>query len=252
MSKKSYSSVTLVFGSRFRPFVERVKNVKGIHEMVYRPNSDKTVSARFVMESRVIPTFLEAADDFGFDPEETLRNFNLLKTSSDAAVVAEDETDPDMSLDGLPSDSAVQDLDVDGLGEDALASSPEDDELGLATEEIGGDVELGNEGEGGQPPDDPMTPDGDDAVRLSALGEEHGLSDWNKAHSIQAPTFLDKRPSKIAEPDDPPNEGDGGDVEAGIQKVIASESFKVPGRGIKIEKGDIIRIRPKRVVRARS
>lgn len=245
MSNKRYSAVTLVFESKFRSFVERIKKNKGITEMRYRSNADKSISARFVMEASVIPTFLEAADEFGFDADETLRNFDLLKTSSDASTVAEAEgEDPEMTL-------PDQDVELDGIGEDEAAFGGGDNALDKVGEEADGGGEfLGNEDETGKPPVDPLLPTADLAEKpANQLGEEDSLSDWDKAHQIPAPTFLDKRPKKISQPKTAPNEGDGGEVEDEIVKVIASESFVVPGYRIKIEKGDTIRIKPKRIVR---
>ena len=238
--KEQLKVVSLVFNEGLRAFAQKAQAI-GVKECRWSENKDKTITTRFIMDAKTIPAFAEAADQFGFDPDETLRNFDLYKTSSDASVEQE-------ALDVAGIDD-VQDVETDGIGEEI--ETPDE---GLNDDEVGAAIDAAAV----VTPDEREPDEGDpfEGKTGGAFGEaDTSLPDLSpKLVTPGAPLKVDTRPSKINQDTSDPNEGVGGEVAKEIKAIISKEgivapkSFKVPGFKLKVEGGvDRIRIVPKKV-----
>jgi len=233
--KEQLKVVSLVFSEGLRAFAQKAQAI-GVKECRWSENKDKTVTARFIMEAKTIPAFAEAADQFGFDPDETLRNFDLYKTSSDASAEGTD----------VAGVGDVQDVDTNGIGE----------EIEIPDEAANND-EVGAAIDAAAVPDEVVTGEGDpfEGKTGGAFGEaDTSLPDLSpKLVTPGAPLKVDTRPDKINQDVSDPNEGVGGEIAKDIKAIISKEgivapkSFKVPGFKLKVEGGvDRIRIVPKK------
>jgi hypothetical protein len=238
--KEQLKVVSLVFNEGFRAFAQKAQAI-GVKECRWSENKDRTVTARFIMRAKTIPAFAEAADEFGFDPDETLRNFDLYRTSSDASVEQE-------ALDAAGVDD-VQDVDTDGIGEEVEDDGEED----VDNDEVGAEIDA----DAFVTSDEREPDEGDpfEGKTGGAFGEaDTSLPDLSpKLVTPGSPLKVDTRPSKINQDVSDSNEGVGGeiakDVKAIISKegIVAPKSFKVPGFKLKVEGGvDKIRIVPKK------
>lgn len=264
MKSSQLKVITLVFHEKLRPFAQRASSI-GVKECRWRENKDGTVTARFIMEAGLAKRFSDAADEFGFDPEETLRNFDSYRTSSDASVRQEDED--------LGGRDDLQDVDTDGMGEAEDAEglrepdgdeAPPEGELGEDSYDNIDQTEIGQAIDQGDDigPENRERGTGDPFLGKTggAFGEaDTSLPTLSRSLGVEGNSLaVDTRPSKISQPAGEPNEGVGGEIAKDVKSIISKEgviaprSFKVPGFKIKVEGGkDRIRVVPKKTVAKR-
>ncbi len=265
--KSNLRVISLVFHEGLRAAAKKAEKI-GVKELRYRENKNGTVTARFVMPTSVTGRFVEAMDEFGFDPDEMLRNFGQYRTSSDASVQQEDEM--------IGGDEADQDYELDGLGEEEGDEdewqNPEEDDL---EEDADGNSEmLGNEDESGAVDQTPLGQaidqgkssfereggEGDPFMGKTggAFGEaEDALPNLSRKLGVEGNTLaVDTRPKKIAQAPIEGGDGVGGEISKAVKAIVSKEgviapkSFKVPGYRIKVEGGkDRIRVIPKKTTR---
>jgi len=238
--KNQLKVVSLVFSENLRAFAQRAQ-VLGVKECRWLENRDKTVTARFVMDESKIKSFVEAADEFGFDPNETLKNFDMYNTSSDDSVEQED-----INVAGRDD---IQDIKTDGMGEEIETpdEAANNDAVGDAID-AGAVVDPKNR--------EPDEGDPFEGKTGGAFGEaDTSLPDLSPKVGVTpgAPLKVDTRPAKINQDISDPNDGVGGEIAKDVKAIISKEglvapkSFKVPGYKMVVEGGvDRIRIVPKK------
>lgn len=269
--KSNLRVISLVFHKGLRAAAKKAEKI-GVRELRYRENKNGTVTARFIMPTAVIGRFVEAMDEYGFEPDEMLRNFGQYRTSSDASVQEEDldvggeEENQDVDLDGVSEEEGEPD---EGEG----WQEPEEDNL---EEDADGNGELlGNEDEGGAVDQTELGDDIDQGVHADtrvgssfgdpfegkvggAFGEaDESLPNLSPKLGVQGNSLaVDTRPKKIAQAPIEGGEGVGGEISQAVKAILSKEgivaprSFKIPGYRVRVEGGkDRIRVIPKKAQR---